>query len=530
MDFWNHLINTALLGTGKQTIDISLLPESIQPVLTNPTDADPETQLLRTGALVVLYLQAGTGAEKLDLPPTPVCDAETQAYGPPAAVRIAKKLLHTDQKPTALLEYWLDKCRVNGWIAPPELLVDLLNAGVEKKHLFLQTKIRQVAGKRGLWLAQFNPAWQYLPEPDYRMHWEEGKSTERKEAFGQLRRQDPDQARTLLQTSWPTESARDKAELLKLLSIRLSRADEPLLEQFFDELERAGDKQKPASMAIRKELVKLLLRLPESRLSREIWENVKRYFHPQQERGILQLPAGEDDFFNAAYMTGRLALTEPTDNAHPAHNVQHWMHELITFIPPFRWTQVFPGSRTDLFESWFTGLPQGPNQQTTDPAYYIIALAKAIHRFSDADWASQWVRFFKIRYKLATRDVESLYHYLPQSDLEDFYQHHIGDEWRSSSRTALRDVITHDRLQQWSLDFTRFIMKGLTNAMADHYQTGEARNFVEGAIRFIHPAIVPLLADLPAADTTEWQKQQWQIQIVTPLTRMLAIRQEIDKL
>jgi hypothetical protein len=103
-----------------------------------------------------------------------------------------------------------------------------------KRSVALREPVLGATGNRGAWLAAQNPAWQFArtagaDHTDVRC-WEEGDTATRSRYLRQLRTTDPSAARTLLQQTFPNETARDRTLLLATMSEHLSGDDESFLE------------------------------------------------------------------------------------------------------------------------------------------------------------------------------------------------------------------------------------------------------------------------------------------------------------
>jgi hypothetical protein len=536
MNFWQDLINTSLLGTGRKPLDPAFLPDELRPAVSPTAPADPEAQLLKTSALATQYVRAGTGAQSLVLPSLPVCAPETAAYSPAEANRLLSTLLAEESPCGPLLEYWLDKCRAKGWIVPPDYLVRVLAAGAEKKYQHLQSNIRPVVGKRGLWLASRHEAWEYVlqSDADLELLWQEGRPAQRKEAFSALRERDPALALSWLEQSWSGESAKDRKDFLERLKSKLNPGDETFLTGCREEVLGLGSKAKAVHQEIKALTTQLLLSLPGSALSRQVWERVRPYF--QQSRKFfslsggqhisLVLPGGEDTFFNVSIMHGQFGFDKSSPL--PGYtDAQYWLSELIRCIPPLRWQEHF-GTDAAGALALFNGAGEGFRKSKEKAAHplFIRSLADAIYCHQDSAWAAAWLKLYPQGVPDETRpQVHQLCALLPPAELEQFIMAHIRQP------AELADLLTSPQRPAWSLSFTHYVLQRVHQSAHEYYLLQPNQNFLEKAIRHIPGEILHELGRYqPVPAGGEHAQRQWTDRIETPLIHRLHLRQAIDQL
>ncbi len=542
-DFWSDLVNTALLGTDKQAFDESLLPESIRAVVQKADKKDKEALFYKTAALASQYYKAGTQPQQMDLLAVQPCVDEDQPYAPVAAIALLRKILEYEKGNLVLLERWLEGCVKKGWVIAPELLRDLLNKGTDKKYKDLQSLIVPVAGKRGQWLVQFNPEWRYLQEPDYALLWEEGKTEERKFALEKIRKNNPAQAREMLEASWKQESAKNKLEFLTVLSSHLTPDDEPFLQQVFDEIQTIRQKKKDATPDLLRQVVALLVALPNSKLSLEIWENTKRYVQKKSskkllglvssESYVLSLSAQEDDYLNKDNMWHRLGILEESYNKSLYTDIEGWLYELIARIPPHRWNEYLETSTEDVLTHFNTDagfVKEESKKEKKTIALFTIALAEAAILHKDKTWQADWLRYFSERYPVQTTQIMTqLVQMLDKKEQEAFYQKYIDLSNSASYAADFRNALTTHSLHAWSLEFTQYVVKNLAKDMKS-YNYGYLTAFLNQVLFRMHPDIrkEDLSAYLPS-DIQSWVRTQYDQNFVYPLQELMALRLEMEQ-
>ncbi|MFF1810569.1 DUF5691 domain-containing protein [Streptomyces sp. NPDC058251] len=240
---WEELVTVAMLGTERRT------PPGWAPGREAPV------ALLDASAVETLRRRAGVRPARAATPPEPAARDPRAALPPAAARRLA--MLLADRPGTGgggrrgtapdlmeLLPQWLTLANARGFAAPPESLPALLDAA--RGRTDLRAAALAFAGPRALWLARLNQEWRFalrsspgggsaLPGPEdaerVQQLWQEGLFAERVALLSAIRAKDPDAARELLASTWPTERAEDRLMFLDSLRSGLCAADEPFLER-----------------------------------------------------------------------------------------------------------------------------------------------------------------------------------------------------------------------------------------------------------------------------------------------------------
>ncbi|MEU8980131.1 DUF5691 domain-containing protein [Streptomyces sp. NPDC048309] len=240
---WEELVTVAMLGTERRT------PPGWAPGREAPV------ALLDASAVETLRRRAGVRPARAATPPEPAARDPRPALPPAAARRLAMLLADRpgtgggSRRGTApdlmeLLPQWLTLANARGFAAPPESLPALLDAA--RGRTDLRAAALAFAGPRALWLARLNQEWRFalrsspgggsaLPGPGdaerVQQLWQEGLFAERVALLSAIRAKDPDAARELLASTWPTERAEDRLMFLDSLRSGLCAADEPFLER-----------------------------------------------------------------------------------------------------------------------------------------------------------------------------------------------------------------------------------------------------------------------------------------------------------
>ena len=244
--WWHEVTAAALVGTARRPAPA--LPD--WPVRTGDA-ADPATSLLDAVALGAAWRAAGVVPARVE-PPTPAPTDER-----PEAPARARQLLEVvlTQPPggpslqDVLVRAWLVAAAEHGYRLSHESLTEVLGLATAKPHL--RRLVAPVAGERGRWLATLDPALQWLgsevagtPEgaddpADSTLldRWSRMGTDERVAELARLRgrARRPDLARTLVSSTWSSDPARVRTEVLRAHSLGLGPDDEPLLETALDD-------------------------------------------------------------------------------------------------------------------------------------------------------------------------------------------------------------------------------------------------------------------------------------------------------
>jgi hypothetical protein len=259
-------------------------------------------------------------------PNAPITPCPTDAR-PPCGRRAAHQLslILAEQRP--LLAEWLAALEAVGRRPPDGAAPELLEAARDEPAL--RPTITRALGSRGAWLAGLNPAWAFAAAEGaaenadaLAARWQTGTRAERMALLGALRASRPAQARALVETTWSTEKADDRAAFLAALGAGLSMADEPFLEAALDDRVKA----------VRTTAAELLARLPESRFAQRM---TARALSLLNYRGGLfaRLELSLPEHCDKALQRDVVTLKPPQGTGERAW----WLRAIIMATPPAAW-------------------------------------------------------------------------------------------------------------------------------------------------------------------------------------------------
>jgi hypothetical protein len=284
-DWWHELGSVALLGTARRTVPALPAFGSVSIALDPGTRS--EEALLTSAALGAAALRAGRRPERL----TPTLPAAADER--PAAGRLAVQLLElvlthppagAQQRDTLVL-HWLRTAAAAERRVPHALLPTVLDLATVSRQLRGPTAA--VLDRRGEWLAAQRPDWSWVPDAvsgalarsaaaeHSEVEWAQLPASERLPVLAVVRADDPARARALVESTWQSDSARDRAAHLSALHVGLGPEDEPLLERALDD----------RATSVRETAVALLDGIPGSARAGRMAERLRPLIQP---RGVLK--------------------------------------------------------------------------------------------------------------------------------------------------------------------------------------------------------------------------------------------------
>jgi hypothetical protein len=259
----NDILSIALIGTSNSsTSDLASFPFSIA------EGTSMEEKILLQAAWISLSQKAGFQPEIYDGDFPESCEKETLELMPSTHNELLNIILATENNQPLIVE-WMEKMIAKQWIFPPNLLPNLLVYCKSRKEL--HPLFAQIIGKRGFWLAEWNPEWAYIRKQLVNLSeedWETGNSAQRLGYLYTLRSKDAAAARKLIEEAWKTESLQQKMDLLDIFSQNLSAEDEVFLSSLLSE-EKAKE--------IKRKVALLLGKIPHSSLQKRMENRVKQW-------------------------------------------------------------------------------------------------------------------------------------------------------------------------------------------------------------------------------------------------------------
>ncbi len=490
------LAQSAMLGIGNG-FTLPVLEQTQLP------HADP------AAALLICAVVTGT-AELGGRMPVPLeniraaCPPESRLQMSERAAGLFKRVLYGEYE--AVLPEFLQLAGESGHIAPPETLPALLGLG--KKEL--RKLVLPVLGERGRWLAGCNPAWAYALAPLDEEAWETGQLELRVRLLEDLRAGMPPssqrvaKARSLVQSTWETDSPEAHAAFVAAFANGLSMDDEPFLDTCLD------DRRKE----VRDAALNLLVRLPGSNLVARTLsrlEPVLKYKSKLIGSDGLEVSLPEKlDASAKRDGTGGVALRKSMGEK------ANWLAQMLASIPPSIWCRKWSRPPEKLIQAalaseWKEAL--------------LLGLLLAAERSGDAEWAAALtdaaLKQTEVRKFLAGADLGRLVRHLPVKKLEALAQSELTPLINElNDKHPLLGVLV-DYPHAWSLKLARTVMGSVQR------QAGGAHWMLMRALPGFAMRIPPALADEFATGWPSSEKTSGWETWIDQFNTLLRFRKDI---
>ncbi|NML20265.1 hypothetical protein HHL16_05245 [Pseudoflavitalea sp. G-6-1-2] len=371
MEQWNHIVTAAMMGSEKHPFNAAILPEALMPAATaiqQNANLSREEQFLQLAALTMNYRQCGVRPVEAASVTLPVAAEETLPYCSTLAMRVLKDIIAEDMEP--LLQIWLEQCTKHQQLIHPAHIPAMLELAAFKKKW--QPMVTACCGKRGEWLAKFNPAWKFTANQTEEDAWQTGSPEQRKQVLKDQRAADPAKAIKMLQAVWASEDANTKQAFLSLLDEGISEADLPFLQSQLTE----------KSKKVKSETIRLMLLIPSSPLVKKNEELLRQLVHLQKEKTLLGMSSKLKIKFEPAINLSKEELTElgiDVTNIQPGETKEeHIYNHLIRAVPVEFWETHLglPGEKIiELLQSDEFG------------SRLMLALSGAVGKYKNRRWA-----------------------------------------------------------------------------------------------------------------------------------------------
>ncbi len=491
MKFWDGIINNATLGSAKMPLRTHDLPEFITEVIELKESTEPEEDFLLMAGLAYQYRQAGTKPLDLNLISQSLAADEELPYASSNSTNIFRTIISEDLHPLLIL--WLHQCELKGVLAEPELIPELLQIASRKKEL--RKVILTVCGKRGEWLSKLNPQWNfYAITNDIDSIWQTGKLEDRKELLRELRVVNPSKSIELLQSTWDSEGANEKAAFLEILRTNLTAIDLAWLET----LKEKGQK-------VNSIIQDLLKSIPSSAIVQQYWNTVKDAITIKTGKALLGMinktVIDINENLSVPDSVFKTGIEKLSSNKQVSDN-QHILSQLISSVPPSNWNEHFKENNQKIIELF---------QKDKKSAQYLPALVLGALKFNDVEWMKDLLEHSDK--ELIDSSVGLLIRALPESVRDTYSLKYI----KQKPQELIPILIEQD--EEWSVELSRAILKFTANEVYVYNRT-----FYKPAVSLIP---VKLLDELDSFTPSEEQKKvYWKTQS-DELSRLLDIKKQI---
>jgi hypothetical protein len=390
-ELWGDLLSAALVGTARRPPPPHALVAAGPNRRSSVRDAGTEERqtgedggraaeaaLLASAAVLAAYRRAGRRAVNaprvLPAPaqpdPRPLCSA--------AALDVLELILSgavpIPGGTAPLAGQWLEGAARWGCRLPARILPRLLELGVTPE---LRPLLSEVAGPRARWLARHHDGWAWAAagpvdggEATARRFATAGRA-ERSALLEAVRGADPARGRDLLASTWKSDPAAERADLLAVLAVGLSDDDEPFLEAALDD--RAG--------GVRQVAVDLLGRLPSSRRSARMAARLRPLVSVDGRGAGAALSVTRPPVPDAAERRDGI-----TDAAPSGMGVSDWrIVQLVAGAPLSFWTDHLRTTPERVVALAAAGAPRRSGSPVANPVLLGLEQAVAVQSDTAAD-------------------------------------------------------------------------------------------------------------------------------------------------
>lgn len=491
MKFWKAIVDKSLLGSAKMPLQPGDLPPMLLGRAILPSAMDTEESFLKLTSLAYQYRQSGAMALDMSTIASTTSESEEFPFASLQSTAIARSILAEEL--FALLGLWLHRMEAKQVVAEPELIPELLDIAAAKKEF--RKQITKICGKRGEWLSQLNPTWNfYTTAPDTETLWQTGKPEERRELLRELRLKQDDKARTLVQSTWSEEGANEKAAFLELFKINLSATDLEWLESL-----------KEKAQKVNALILELLKSIPDSTIVQTYWGSIQNAVQIKTDKALLgMISKTYIDIEETVSVPETIFKTgiESLSSNKGITDQQHILYQLMASVPPSYWNTHLNETPANLIELM---------QKNKKSAFYLTALASAAIRFNDQRWISDLLTHADAN-QIVTMTVP-LVQALPPGSREPFVLRFFTRKPHEFIAMML------EQEQEWSLPMARTILTFTALEVFTYNRT-----FYKPAVVLIPVQLLNELDSFTPAD--EQKKPYWRTQS-DELSRLLDLKKQI---
>ncbi len=486
---WKQLVKTALLGTERST-----LTAEMQEALTAKginTGQEITKTILEAVAYYAPLQKAGWqpkewNGELL----TPSKEISQQACSNKSRQHLATIL----EKHPKLIPEFIEGMQANKKCIPPELLPPLFEKSLKEETLWSQ--LENSIGERGKWLLPLNPAWNKL-RSDYNItDWNIGSKELRLSLLKKSRRTNPVEGLALLQSTWKTDSVKEKAPLLKVLSIGLSINDESFLEECLNY------KRKEIRTIARD----LLIQLPESQLHQRLQTELVKLvtFVKKEETIILSLPEAN----NKALIRDGI---DPKKKGVSSKAEVNMLAQMMEIVAPSFWEKHFNASPAQIIKLF----------ANSDRSLFLVnAIIKAVALHQSKEWIQAIVHFWYNTYLQENWQaliMKPIFEAFPNDLFNELvYKKLQATKVMPDEHAPLMLLLQIDH-QNWSKPISLILMQRLQEWIRRNpsfsYSGMEYRNLLKNQAAYaIDPSLHPKMSELWLVDQKGWAGWESDIQ------------------
>ncbi len=486
---WKQLVKIALLGTERSTLTAEM-QAALRAKGIN-TDQEITKTILEAVAYYAPLQKAGWQPKEWTgqlLPPSK--EINQLACSNKSRQHLATIL----EKYPKLIPEFIEGMQVNKKCIPPELLPPLFEKSLKDESLWRQLENR--IGERGKWLLPLNPAWSKL-RSDYPLEsWNTGSKEIRLSLLKKKRQTNPTEGLALLESTWKTDSVKEKAPLLKTLSIGLSMKDEAFLEECLNYKRKE----------IRTIAKDLLIQLPESQLHQRLESELTKLvtFVKKEETILLSLPEAS----NKALIRDGI---DPKKKGASTKEEVNMLAQMMEIVAPSFWEKHFKTSPSQIIKLF----------ANSDRSLFLVnAIIKAIALHQSKEWIAAIVQFWYAGYlqeNWQALDMKPIFEAFPNDLFNELvYKRLQATKVMPDEHAPLMLLLQIDQ-QKWSKPVSLVVMQLLQDWIRRNpsfsYSGMEYRNLLKNQAAYaIDSSLHPKMSELWLVDQRGWAGWESDIQ------------------
>ena len=486
---WKQLEKIALLGTERST-----LTPTMQETL-NDKGINTDQEITKTVLEAVAYYAP---LQKAGWQPkvwegkllAPSKEVNQQACSNKSRQHLATIL----EKYPKLVSEFIEGMQANNKCIPPELLPPLFEKALKDEILWSQ--LENSIGERGKWLLPLNPAWNKL-RSDYSIEeWTLGTRLLRLALLKKTRRTNSKEGLTLLQSTWETDGVKEKAPLLKVLSIGLSIHDEAFLEVCLNFPRKE----------IRKIARDLLIQLPASQLHQRIQTELAKLvtFVKKEETIILSLPEAN----NKALIRDGI---DPKKKGASSKVEVNMLAQMMEIVAPTFWEEHFGTTPIQIIQLF----------ANSDRSLFLVnAIIEAIALHQSREWIEAMVHFWYTNYlqeNWQALAMKPIFETFPNDLFNELVYKKLQATKVMPDEQAPLMLLLQIENQKWSKPLSLIVMNLLQEWIRRNpsfsYSGMEYRSLLKNQAAYaIAPNLYPKMSELWLVDQRGWAGWESDIQ------------------
>lgn len=486
---WKQLVKIALLGTERSTLTTKMQEALTAKGIT--TDQEITKTVLEAVAYYAPLQKAGWQPKewKGDLL-TPSKEVNQQVCSNKSRQHLTTIL----EKYPKLIPEFIEGMQIHNKCIPPELLPALFEKALKDETLWSQ--LENSIGERGKWLLPLNPAWDKLRSNYSVDEWALGSRTLRLALLKKSRRANPEEGLALLQSTWETDGVKEKAPLLKVLSIGLSMEDESFLEDCLNFPRKE----------IRKIARDLLIQLSACQLHQRIQTELAKLvtFVKKEETIILSLPEAD----NKALKRDGI---DPKKKGASSKVEVNMLAQMMAIVAPSFWEEHFTANPAQIIKLF----------ANSDRSLFLVnAIIKAITLHQSREWIEAMVHFWYSTYlqeNWQALEMKPIFKAFPNDLFNELvYKKLQATNVMPDEHAPLMLLLQLDH-QKWSKPVSLIVMQRLQEWMGKNpsfsYSGMEYRNLLKNQAAYaIDPSLHPKMSELWLVDQGGWAGWESDIQ------------------